>query len=121
MGYVELLVIGVLISVAVGALIAHHRHRNPWEGAGLGCLFGPFGWLIEVLNPVGGVDEYADLRVSEADRQPSTPQPTPTQSGSMSGVGDPQLKRCPDCAELVLAGARICRFCRYEFWPDRSQ
>lgn len=24
-------------------------------------------------------------------------------------------KRCPDCAEDVLAEARICRFCRHEF------
>jgi hypothetical protein len=25
------------------------------------------------------------------------------------------LKRCPDCAEMVQADARICRFCRHEF------
>ena len=25
------------------------------------------------------------------------------------------MKKCPDCAELVLADARICRFCRHEF------
>jgi hypothetical protein len=25
------------------------------------------------------------------------------------------LKRCPDCAELVQEEARICRFCRYNF------
>lgn len=24
-------------------------------------------------------------------------------------------KTCPDCAETVLRGARICRFCRFEF------
>lgn len=27
------------------------------------------------------------------------------------------IKRCPDCAEDVLAEARICRFCRHEFSP----
>jgi Uncharacterised protein family UPF0547 len=26
-------------------------------------------------------------------------------------------KACPECAEEVLADARICRFCRHEFWP----
>ena len=24
-----------------------------------------------------------------------------------------QMKRCPDCAELLKQGARICRFCRF--------
>ncbi|WP_425284648.1 zinc ribbon domain-containing protein [Mesorhizobium qingshengii] len=24
-------------------------------------------------------------------------------------------RKCPDCAELVKADARICRFCRHEF------
>ncbi len=29
-------------------------------------------------------------------------------------------KICPDCAEEVKAAARICRFCRYEFEPERG-
>jgi hypothetical protein len=27
------------------------------------------------------------------------------------------MKACPDCAERVLAAARICRYCGYEFRP----
>jgi hypothetical protein len=27
------------------------------------------------------------------------------------------LKKCPECAEVVQADARICRFCRHEFYP----
>jgi ribosomal protein L40E len=27
-----------------------------------------------------------------------------------------QVKSCPECGEEVLADARICRFCRHEFW-----
>jgi hypothetical protein len=27
------------------------------------------------------------------------------------------MKACPDCAELVLAAARRCRYCGYEFRP----
>jgi hypothetical protein len=29
---------------------------------------------------------------------------------------EPQ-KRCPDCAETVLAAARVCKHCGYEFFP----
>ncbi len=29
-----------------------------------------------------------------------------------------QQKRCPRCAEVVNAGARLCRFCGYEFMPN---
>jgi hypothetical protein len=27
-------------------------------------------------------------------------------------------KPCPDCAEQVLYAARVCRYCRHEFWAD---
>ncbi len=30
------------------------------------------------------------------------------------------MKLCPDCAEMVLAAARKCRYCGYEFRPAAS-
>lgn len=43
-----------------------------------------------------------------------------------SGVSRPPsasraTKRCPDCAEEVLAGAKICRFCRHEFSTQEQE
>ena len=38
-----------------------------------------------------------------------------------TGAHDAPTKVCPDCAEKVLAAARICRFCRYEFQAPGEQ
>jgi hypothetical protein len=39
-------------------------------------------------------------------------------SASLVGaVAGPETKRCPDCAETVLADARVCKHCSYRFAP----
>ncbi|MFI5096267.1 MAG: superinfection immunity protein [Candidatus Acidiferrales bacterium] len=30
----------------------------------------------------------------------------------------PLMKKCPQCAEVVLQDARICRFCHFDFTPN---
>ena len=64
-----------------------------------------------LMVPVGAAGE---VFVQEAADDRSDP------AGSMTpddpGEARP-TKTCPDCAETVLEAARICRFCRYEFWP----
>ena len=43
-------------------------------------------------------------------------QPGPVPGDAPAGDQRP-MKACPDCAELVLAAARKCRYCGYEFRP----
>lgn len=40
-----------------------------------------------------------------------------TQAAALPTAGAPaeQFKRCPDCAETVLADARVCKHCHYRF------
>ena len=33
----------------------------------------------------------------------------------LQGATTPATQSCPDCAETVLAGARVCRYCHYRF------
>ncbi len=42
-------------------------------------------------------------------------------AGPSPNAGDADTKACPDCAETVQAAARICRFCRYEFFPVEAR
>jgi hypothetical protein len=39
----------------------------------------------------------------------------PVFASRLASVEQPRLKKCPDCAEMVQADAKICRFCRHEF------
>ena len=56
---------------------------------------------------------------SASDAQPAPLTPHPIRTSDESGAADqPATKVCPDCAETVLAAARICRFCRHEFKPE---
>jgi hypothetical protein len=35
--------------------------------------------------------------------------------GAARGIPDRRTKKCPDCAETILADARVCRHCGYRF------
>lgn len=46
---------------------------------------------------------------------PESDPPMHTSQNTSPAAANGDLKKCPDCAEMVKAEARICRFCRYRF------
>ena len=60
-----------------------------------------------------GTRRWRRRRSSRAARSHAPPRPKPEPTVSP----DSPTKVCPDCAETILEAARICRFCRHEFWP----
>lgn len=95
----ECYVIGGLVLCAfIGAMIVESKGRNPGIGLILGLLFGPIGLIIAaIISP----------NQEELDRR---------------NAKEGKLKRCPDCAEMVQAEAKICRFCGHSFLsaPDTA-
>jgi hypothetical protein len=65
--------------------------------------------LAVIAHPSLGADRTAP-NVSEEEGQPGPQVPGAAPAGDQR-----PMKACPDCAELVLAAARKCRYCGYEF------
>ena len=92
---------GLSIIVGIGA------NRRDRSGAGwffLALLISPVlaGLLMLALGPANPAGQHR------------TEQPVEAEPRSKS-FGPILEKKCPDCAEMVKADARICRFCRHQF------
>lgn len=75
---------GWATSGVIGYFIARAKGRDPTAGCLWGVFLGPIGWLIVALSE--------------------------DQSDKVAPDGRP-LRKCPYCAEMVLAEARICKHC----------
>ena len=82
----ELVIVWFLFGL-VGAVAGSSRGRNGCLWGIIGILIGPFSLIVLLLPKVGdvGADPFAP--------HPST------------------HCRCPDCAELILHQARVCKHC----------
>lgn len=60
-GFIFLCLVGWIVFAGFGAWIAAQKNREQGEGMALGCLFGPFGVLIEALLPTLPSPERRDL------------------------------------------------------------
>lgn len=67
--------------------------------------------LALIADPALDADRTAQNVEAEAG------QPGPRVPGATPAGDQRPMKACPDCAELVLAAARICRYCGYQFRP----
>lgn len=76
-------------------------------GAG-GALLLLGGLLIRSSRPLGD-----SPRVSDGAQEGGV--------STESAAAEPTTKRCPDCAEAVLEGARVCRYCGYRFEASETE
>ena len=89
---------------------------EPWIQAAFGDPGKQYALLFPDKPRVVWESQVRDEQTEVAPPPAATPATDPARpSMEPSGAAGP-TKKCPDCAETVLADARICRFCRYEFW-----
>jgi uncharacterized membrane protein YhaH (DUF805 family) len=92
-------------SMAVTVRRLHDTNRSGW-------------WMLISLVPlVGGI---FFLIFMTQDSTPGLNQYGPNPKEEYIEIPkkiSPEMKECPQCAELVKREARVCRFCGYEFYP----
>ena len=104
-----LLIWGVIWG-SVCAWLAGEKGRGQGSWFVLGFFFALIALIVLAVAP--SLNHPSVVYVPAAAPTQGRPSPTAPQPTSGSAAA---TKKCPDCAELVLAEARICRFCRHEF------
>jgi hypothetical protein len=119
---------GYVLLGAVGAVIGGRRQPDNT----LGIQFEKNGVSVEILFEKCRAEDYSVLvfltttssfdassapPVEEGDANARLPPSTINANPSRVEQSADDLKKCPDCAEMVRKEARVCRFCRHEFEP----
>ena len=77
-------------------------------------------FLSLVMSPLFALIAVLVMRPIEPEKPWTASAPSPGASYRRDPVA-PAQKKCPDCAEMVLADARICWRCRHEFAAPPKQ
>lgn len=102
----------LFITGIIGIFIAQAKNRGGVEGFALGLLLGPFGLLIEVLLPTKP-DKHGASHLGQG----FGGVPAPGGPGYPVNVDRRPLRPCPFCAEIIIASAKLCRYCQRDVEP----
>ncbi len=107
--------VAAAITGLIGIQIARAKGREGLEGFLWGFFLSVIGWFVVLLLPE--VKPTPARRASKADaRILALGNPTTKVPPKMSVDGQ-VLRKCPFCAEMILAEAVICRFCQRDVTP----
>jgi len=103
-----LLLISVLLYLIPAIVASSKKKQNAGAIFALNLLLGwtVIGWVVALIWAL--TQDPNPQQTPPASVAADTPRP-------LASPQAPAQKKCPDCAEMVLAEARKCRFCGHEF------
>jgi hypothetical protein len=114
--------ITVFLAIAVYEDRKSHGLPGIWWVLGI-FFFGLIGFMVYLRDRKRQARWQAETAESPAEAVESRPEAEPARvepSAAERPAEVERFKKCPDCAERVLAEARVCRFCGYRFEPPPS-
>jgi hypothetical protein len=108
----------IVVIVGLSAIwVAADASRREWpkeekKHGRLAAPASPVGWAFGTLALWIVV---FPLYLSRRQKAPLKSSGTTQAATIATDVDAPATKQCPDCAEVVLAEARVCKHCKYRF------
>jgi hypothetical protein len=109
-------ILSILTTVLVVVMATNKSNRTLYplnslgeaENSGNGTVV-PFGIAIYVVGAGAALAVLGSLAMYKAERIDGVTEPSAVRADNRA------TKQCPDCAETILAQARVCKHCGYRF------